>query len=467
MCIRDRYRGIKYKKEYSLKSLPEFPIYLIFDDDKISFYFHGLTDVEKSESTPNSDASNLLDPNDKNNFHLHHYELFSLSFSEKLRIKNNVTETVRSLLHEEVRLQEKIFEINPSTTYLINYSNLENVIRFSTNNEEKGNPLFLYSEEKEMEGLLNIYKHKLLLDFLFDLKHSNVFENSPFHAGISSKLRLNNLLKAISSKFDYYYSRDHYLAIKEENNLIRKQQKEIQLEIEELEKSNDKEVLTNAKEFFVAISEKKSANEKIRLEWSDRLQSAEKQWVNTIISKESTEEFYFSGGWMNAVEKELKGVLFNDHLFKNYFDIFQWKIVQSISKNKKIVSGIFLILIFMLLSLLTIPYNDDQLFQIFFLSFASAFFCYFIILILVNRANITELKSNGQVFERDDWQDWRRKKQHEKAWENEQLELYSFHKNINNFFLSRYNILQCYRFIIKNNIRPYIATVIFLSLIHI
>ena len=73
------------------------------------------------------------------------------------------------------------------------------------------------------------FLRKLLLDFMFDLKHSDVFQNSPYYQKMYSGLMSDFYFSALMHKCEYYYYRKlTSQAIKiceEENNTVKKRNK--------------------------------------------------------------------------------------------------------------------------------------------------------------------------------------------------------------------------------------------------
>lgn len=60
---------------------------------------------------------------------------------------------------------------------------------------------------RQKEPFNHHFVRKLFLDFLFDLEHSDVFENIALYDDIYIKLHKNFLFNAIANKAEYYYQR--------------------------------------------------------------------------------------------------------------------------------------------------------------------------------------------------------------------------------------------------------------------
>ena len=120
-------------------------------------------------------------------------------------------------------------------------------------------------EIPEMFVPLNWFIRKLILDFLFDLEHTKVFQNSPYYEHVSVKLKENFFFNALANKAMYYYYRE-----------IAKDYKTKQ----------EKDKLFFLKEYFLP---------------------AEEQWIKSITSPKSDEAFTLKPqGWFKMPEEEMK-----------------------------------------------------------------------------------------------------------------------------------------------------------------
>jgi hypothetical protein len=116
----------------------------------------------------------------------------------------------------------------------------------------------------------NWFIHKLILDFLFDLEHTKVFQNCPYYEHLSIRLKENFFFSALANKADYYYNR-----------------KIIKAELESNSTSSSKQ------EFLY-----------------DQFSKIEEIWAATIRNPKS--DFFFiidqNDGWFNEPEKEMESI---------------------------------------------------------------------------------------------------------------------------------------------------------------
>ena len=101
----------------------------------------------------------------------------------------------------------------------------------------KDNHFDLYDEASEGSNQVTKFLRKLLLDFMFDLKHSSVFNTSPNYDRMYSGLMSNYYFSALMHKCEFYYYRELTIRAVEEN-LVKK--------------TDDQLVLLYAKELFDA-----------------------------------------------------------------------------------------------------------------------------------------------------------------------------------------------------------------------
>lgn len=101
----------------------------------------------------------------------------------------------------------------------------------------KGNRFDLYDDASKGSEQVTKFLRKLLLDFMFDLKHSTVFCTSPNYDGMFNGLMSNYYFSALMHKCEFYYYRELTIRAVEEN-LVKK--------------TDDQLVLLYAKELFDA-----------------------------------------------------------------------------------------------------------------------------------------------------------------------------------------------------------------------
>jgi hypothetical protein len=186
------------------------------------------------------------------------------------------------------------------------------------------------------DGRIVGFLRKLLLDFMFDLKHSDVFKNSAYYQKMYSGLMSNFFFSALMHKCEYYYYRQ----------LI-----------------SDKLISNFDRDAVVTL-------------YAEELSRAEDLWVKDIMSPQSEEHFYFKNGkkdqesiiwptWFADPEEEMRRICFtirNDkasrvcnmdvliklieidkHKQNERIDpLLKENIVKSCVNNKKLISQWFL-----------------------------------------------------------------------------------------------------------------------------
>lgn len=153
------------------------------------------------------------------------------------------------------QLKKELYEsLQKAVDTLPSYSTLWLMDLMSERNGgEESIDLYEKSEKKDIVGFLR----KLLLDFLFDIKHSDVFQNSRYYDQMYSGLMSDFYFAALMHKCEYYYYR----------RLIN-------------DKINDKDHPYDSKSIFVLYAEE--------------LSRAEDLWVKDIMSPLAEENFdYF------------------------------------------------------------------------------------------------------------------------------------------------------------------------------
>jgi len=202
-----------------------YPVYVTFNNDSVNFYFNGFVQNEDAE------------------IEFIETKLFSLHLYNDIFTKEQLNSTLKNLY-------AKKFPV------LKNYFLLENTKTPITLKTFKDLAIF---SPQEIDDKLN-YKN-VLLDFLFDLKHSNVFDNDPSFNKVKHLIKESFFLQAIAKKVNYYYHTE-----------------------------NNNEIITfNIK------------NNK----YKDRLISAQKKWLDLIDNEESPKIINKKNNWFNDVEKEV------------------------------------------------------------------------------------------------------------------------------------------------------------------
>ena len=129
----------------------------------------------------------------------------------------------------------------------------------------------LYSEKEKKyklcgePGKYNKVLRKLVLDFFFDMMHSDVFKNSMYFDAMYSRFMSDYFCSAILHKSEFYYQRALVCDLLENNNLL--------------------------------ISES-------LMIYADNFDKAEDNWIKCIQSQESDNHFEFKPNWFEDEKKE-------------------------------------------------------------------------------------------------------------------------------------------------------------------
>ena len=120
------------------------------------------------------------------------------------------------------------------------------------------------------------FLRKLLLDFMFDLMHSDVFETSKYYAQMREGLMNDFFFSSIIKKSEYYYYRriirSRFSAISDEG---------VNLSIEHNSRNDSSKKVLDA----------------IKNLYADKLNEAEAAWIDTIMSPMAEKHFAFSPEW--------------------------------------------------------------------------------------------------------------------------------------------------------------------------
>ncbi len=221
------------------KKIDTYPIYLSFSNEAISFYLS----VKKSKSNSSSEDASSIN-------HL----LFEIPLDNDLGEKFSLN------------LLETIYDENIEEYIGVIYAN----------------PDYRFKGYKDIYKLGDYAKVNIFLDFLFDLKHSQVFDTCSNLSRIKKFVTHNFLINAIKSRCEYFFCKLEY----------------------------------------IKIDKSKSFNEEL---FSTRLKQAEENWLDVLFHDDSN-IFYFSR-WFeeNEVEDEMAIVLFKNNTDNLPFDRTQWQ----------------------------------------------------------------------------------------------------------------------------------------------
>ena len=272
-------------------NLLEFPIYVTINNDSIDFHAH-FHDIYKDQD------------NKEQIKHLHN-TILSLPLSANLDVKDGLTEElIKGWETDFPRFDDGgsnyLYDLVETAIIDDNeiglcYADLKifNWDKEKKTNEQKS----IIEEAKDEIRKSNYYTEKkrrknnykdislshdffpfkniiriLILDFLFDLEHSKVFQNSSYYEYISVKLRENFFFNALANKAKYYYYRE----IAKEDNIENQEKYKI--------------------EFFL----------------NNFLLHSEDQWIKSIINPRSDKDFTLKiGEWFDYPEKEMAKIYEN------------------------------------------------------------------------------------------------------------------------------------------------------------
>lgn len=238
---------------------PQYPIYLQFTSEGVSFYIHYILYDENGESPITHQNSLIL----------------SLPVSADQDSKDNLTDSLN-------RIYETIFPIDD-----FEGKQIGGIIEESTLLSSQKHKGLYYSslgifhlkmnEFSSEEPYNHCFVRNLFLDFLYDLEHTDVFENAFCYADIYDKLRKNFLFDAIINKAEYYYLRQQQLLYQQ-----------------------DACWNTMDKNLFYA----------------EYYAKAEQRWIETIINPKADRIFYESR-WFSDGETEMDFVYISGDVIKN------------------------------------------------------------------------------------------------------------------------------------------------------
>ena len=304
------YRSVKAYDHTCGPITPKYPIFLTITKDAIEFKVHYVQGrLNKKEEEKDGEEANvgLFDkrgvnvtqqtddnfPKDKlDSIHVEAV-ILSLPLSANLDVKDLLTSAVKKAYFVEFPRSDKK-EVGKERNYLFQLIKKKQLI--STDEDNKGIsfsslPIFgIYSEKDkrrrtrmklqkeeidynadfEENGQIRKFLRKLLLDFMFDLEHTDAFKNTANYEEFAIKLRGNFFFVALMSKANFYY----YRAILEE----------------ELKQNLDNRA------YALKIIKFQSAF----------LDSAEKRWVEALQNPLANKEFPQSDNWYKI----------NEHLFR-------------------------------------------------------------------------------------------------------------------------------------------------------
>lgn len=134
------------------------------------------------------------------------------------------------------------------------------------------------------------FLRKLLLDFMFDLKHSDVFQNSASYQKMYSGLMSDFYFSALIHKCEYYYNRDL-----------------ITLKTDEITKETDEDIFEEEKKRIVGL-------------YANNLYKAEELWTQDIMNPNAEKYFEYNNSKKTpSIDKNKSIKQFLDRVFVNCY----------------------------------------------------------------------------------------------------------------------------------------------------
>lgn len=259
-------------------SKPEYPVFLVFNMERIDFFFHGQIFNTKEKRIKENIPKYEFVENHLFSLNLHkgkeNVAKLNNSFKELFNLKFPVIADLKILNAKENR------QGNSHITYT-DLKTFENKGEHKTQNKSDQNITLFYRE--------------LLLDFLFDVYHSNVFENSPVFTTIKQHLEEIPFIQAIKRKAEFYY-----------------QVENIKTEID------DKKLITfDTTNSYYIVS----------------LIKAQKNWLEMLQAEDSYQFINEENRWFDDVETEVRKVLKKQVIQKLSVSKNQASIVHSNEKE--------------------------------------------------------------------------------------------------------------------------------------
>ena len=261
------YTGLKIEKK------SEYPVFLVFNDESIDFYFTGLIKKEKNIPHPEFVENKLFSLN------LHKGKENILQLNDSLKdlfdLKFPIIKDIGIYEGEDNRNTDK-FHITYADLNVFPEVNSDNNLKKKNKKiqQKKGQE---QETDKEKKPNQKIFYKTLFLDFIFDVYHSDVFENSPAFTQIKQHLEEIPFIQAIKRKAEFYYQ--------VENN------------------KSDKKLVT---------FDSTNSN------YIDKLIKAQEDWLDILQEENSNKFINKDNKWFKDVETEVKDV-FAKQLIGNEF----------------------------------------------------------------------------------------------------------------------------------------------------
>lgn len=271
------YIWLRDEESATLSETPEYPIYVAITKEYIEFKAHFYAPAMTIESR-------------EEKIHLHN-TILSFPLSANLEVKDGLTKTLVESYDTAFPSSKNnylfilLMKAVSSDKNEISYSNLD---IFNKDSKYIGDVLRIKRNSKTIEGFIR----KLILDFLFDLEHTSVFQNSPYYEHISVKLKENFFFNALANKAMYYYYRE----------IAKEYTDEKIFEFKEYRSLPANETWTSCYKY----KEDNRKEDRKLFFLKEYFLPAEEQWIKSITSPKAGEAFTDkSEGWFEIPEKEM------------------------------------------------------------------------------------------------------------------------------------------------------------------
>ncbi len=272
------------------EDIVSYPIRLSISSERVTFFIHYYDCAEEQKPIHSEEA--ILDLPFKGE------ENSSLLSSRIKRIYNTVfplSGYLQTLVDYRYKILTKVDKPNNVSEYLHFLEHRVDYVPFQNSKinkdsyssiaiwgllDEKGDHYNLWDKNEKITKLLR----KLLLDFMFDLMHSDVFECSKYYNEMREGLMKDFFFSAIIKKSEYYYYR----------RLIRNR-----LTIQDVENESVKKAI---KELY-----------------AEKLDTSEAEWIDVIMSPMANKHFAFQPEWYEdqPSSKKRKGFKVSESWFVN------------------------------------------------------------------------------------------------------------------------------------------------------
>lgn len=272
----------------------KYPVKLTITSTNITFYIHYF--ANSRSFIPSHTEEVILD--------LPYQTVNKESLSSIIKHSYNTVFPISDYLQKIVKLRYEDDESDEGKKYIpIRQSIIENsyssLFVWGLMGRDDSMPLYQLKDKQNSQDQnkgqrITKFLRKLLLDFMFDLMHSDVFESSKYYSQMREGLMSDFFFSSIVKKSEYYYNRrlvrsvldtvindDKLLDLQNIVSEIRKQRRKGR--INEQEDSTNKAVYDTIKALNGLYAEK--------------LDESEVEWINVIMSPMAEKHFSFYPNW--------------------------------------------------------------------------------------------------------------------------------------------------------------------------